>query len=151
MSVALRPQRDLKVFTGQANASGGTATFDFPVPTDRLCYLRAVVGGHRADAGHHLLSGAGVCAEYWIENKNGTLAATTAITGSNNPANSANRLTANAEASDADYNNAGGGTFFTAAWSISTTNARLTVTNNSTNASVADISVWLDIWIFGST
>ena len=156
MSTALRPEKDQRVFTGQAAAGGGTVTFDYDPAADRICYIKAVIGVSRADASHHLLAGGGLNAEYWIENKNGTLAAGTVITTSANPMDSGitspSKLTSSAEVSDSDFNNSGGGFFLTARWTIAAGgHARLTVTNNSTNSSVADIGVWMEIFIFGST
>jgi hypothetical protein len=123
-------------------SGGGTATASVPIPTDTICVLQAkVVMVH--STGGHLDHGAGLWAEYVVYNANGTLTAPGAITSGNNPANNTTTTFVAAHAQGSDINSIGGANP-TAAWTISGTNAVLTVTNNYTAA--VDAVVYVDIY-----
>jgi len=143
-----------KLYTGTAAASGGTfiADFDMASFNDKGARLEAFVFLSSATSSH-MNNFASLRAEYVVENKNGTVTATTAVTGSTNPLNSttAGEQAAHVETSEAGFNNAGGDTFATAVWTISTTKARLTVTNNSTTSITANVTVEIVARIVGST
>ncbi|HTQ45609.1 MAG TPA: hypothetical protein VMI75_22775 [Polyangiaceae bacterium] len=138
---------DQKVCTATGVATlGGTMTCDYATTTDRASRIVANVGLTNLSGGH-LNVGAFITCEYVVENKNGTVSAPTAISSSNNPANNTTTTFVAAHAQASDFATAGSGP--TCAWSISGTNARLTVTNNS-NTSTADVTVWLQAFNFGS-
>lgn len=141
-----------KLYIGAAAAGGGTFIADFPIPIDKGARLEAFVFLSQATSSH-LNNFASLRAEYVVENKNGTLSAPAVVTGSTNPLNSntAGEQAAHVEASDAGFNNPGGGTFPTAVWTISATNARLTVTNNSSTSIAANVTVEIVARIVGST
>jgi hypothetical protein len=132
---------DEQIFTGTVTHGGGTSTFDVPIPTDTCCYLECRTVGVHSSASH--IDGTWGCGSYVISNRNGTLNAPAAITGSANPDNSAGLVGAAAEASDM---NGGAGQPPTGAWSISSTNARWTVTNNSI-ANDVDVLVYVKLVI----
>lgn len=138
--------QDIKQCTGTVAGTNGTLTCDFPVPTDRVAYLDAICAISDLNSSH--LHGAALLrAEYVLENKNGTLAAATAFTSSNNPtaAGTTVYVAAHAQAADSDF--VGGGPS-NCAWSISTTNARLTVTN--AGATSGDATLLIKALVFGS-
>lgn len=142
-----------KTYQGTAAASGGTMTADYAIPTDTVARLRAVVILSSASASH-LSAGASLCAEYVVQNKNGTLSVPgVVLAGSADPLNSstAGEAAAFVQATDSGFDNAGGGLHPTAAWTISGTNARLTVTNQSVTSVVANVTVIISAIIVGST
>jgi hypothetical protein len=143
-----------KVYQGTAAASGGTFTADYAIPTDTGARLVAVVLLSAANAAHMNAFGS-LRAEYVVENQNGTLSAPAAVPapGSTNPLNSstAGEATAHVQATDAAFSNSGGGLYPTAVWTISGTNARLTVTNQSVTSIVANVSVVISAIIAGSS
>jgi hypothetical protein len=147
-------QKKMKLFTGTAAASGGTFVADFDLASfvDKGVRIEAFVFGSAATSSH-LHDFASLRAECVAANKNGTVAFSTTSSGSANPLNSntAGEAAAHVECSDAGFNNAGGGTFMTAVWTISTTKARLTVTNNSVTSITANITVEMIVRIVGST
>lgn len=110
-------------------ASGGTATVDTAIATDTLVRLVAYVMLLQASASH-LSKDAQLYCEYCVQNKNGTVTACTAIATSANPDNSGGvALTTKPETNELSA-------VCTANWTISSTNARLTITNNDTGAAV---------------
>ena len=122
--------------TGSAAAAGGTATFDFPVPTDRAIRIRVSVSMTAQTGGPaHLTVLSSLVAEYVVRNNNGTLVAPGAMVGSANPMNSGGSL-----ASRVEVDEFAGAAPSTANWTISGTNVRLTVTNNHLTQA-ADITV----------
>jgi hypothetical protein len=140
--------RDTKYFQGTAAGSGGTFTADYPIPIDKAAKLRATVIASHATTSH-LDGAASLVAEYVVQNKNGTVTAPAAIASSNNPANDTTTtfVASAAQASDAGIWSGGTPTI---AWSISTTNARLTFTNTGASVTV-NISVIIDAFVVGST
>lgn len=142
-----------KIFQGTAAASGGTFVCDYAVPTDTVARLTAVVMLSAASASH-MSASASLRAEYVIGNYNGTLAVpSVTLASSANPLNSntAGEAAAFVQATDSAFDNAGGGTHPTAAWTISGTLARLTVTNQSVTGIVANVTVVISAVIVGST
>ncbi|HEY1956059.1 MAG TPA: hypothetical protein VGH28_10605 [Polyangiaceae bacterium] len=137
---------DQKVCTGTAAASAGTMTCDYATTTDRATRLVANVGMSALATGH-LTATSFITCEYVVENKNGTVSAPTAITSSNNPSNNTTStfVAAHAQASDSAFASTGPST---CVWSISGTNARVTVTNQG--ATAADVTVWVQAFSFGS-
>lgn len=137
---------DQKVCTGSAASGGGTMTCDYPTTTDRASRLVAVVGMSNILAGHLQNVGLLNC-EYVVGNKNGTVTASTALASSNNPANdnTTTYVAAHAQALDSGFVSGGPSN---CAWSISGTNARLTVTN--LGGTTADVTVWVQAFNFGS-
>lgn len=151
-AATVSPSLDMKLCTANAvAASGGTMTCDYATTTDRAYRLTALVGMSNFSASH-LNATASIFCEYVVENKNGTLSAPAAITSSLNPAaeNSTTYIAAHVQASDAAFNNAGGGTFPSCRWTISGTNARVTVTNQSVTSVTADVTVLIQAFVFGS-
>lgn len=144
------PVIDRIVSQGTAAHDGGTFTVDVPIPTDKVARLRGWAFLSAASAGH-LSVGASICAEWVVENKNGTLSTPTALTGSKNPNNSdtsdVTGLTGDLgiQASDSSFGSCA------ADWSIQTTNARLTITNSSADATDANVTVIVDVMYVGST
>jgi hypothetical protein len=53
-------------------------------------------------------------------------------------------------AADSAFVNSGGGQYPACAWSISGTNARVTITNPSVTSVAADVTVWIQAFNFGS-
>ncbi len=145
------------VYQGTAAASGGICTFDYPIPTDQGARLEARVLMSAASGGHLNAFGS-LWAEYVVENKNGTLAAPAAAQCSFNPINS-NTVVATSLGGGARVQAMDGafkadpavGPFSSATWSISGTNARLTVTNQSNSAVTANLTVFVKAYIAGST
>ena len=154
----LRPERtaeatptssvfDQKMCTATGVATlGGTTVCDYPVTTDRAYRLVANVGLANLTASH-LNAAAFITCEYIIENKNGVLSAPGALTGSNNPSNNTTTTFVAAHAQASDFPTAGSGP--TCAWTISATNARVTITNNS-NSLTADVTTVIQATQFGS-
>lgn len=147
---------DQKICTGSAAGAGGTMTCDYPTTTDRAVWIEAKVGLSAISAGHLANAGLITC-EYVVENKNGTVSAPPAIANTAgatigvNPANntSSTFVQAHAQAGDTAFGGTGGGTTpLTCAFTISGTNARLTVTNPG--SSTADVTVWIRAFNFGS-
>lgn len=147
---------DQKICTGSATGAGGTMTCDYPITTDRATWLEAKVGLSNLSAGHLANAGLIDC-EYIVENKNGTVSAPPAIANTAgatigvNPANNTSTtfVQAHAQAGDTAFGGTGGGTTpLTCAFTISGTNARLTVTNPG--SSTADVTVWIRAFNFGS-
>ncbi len=132
---------DFQEYTFSGIASGSSATLDVPVPTDEALYLDATVIMVNASSSH-LGGSAGLRATYFVANKNGTVAAPAVLTGGVNPANSNTTGLLGAEAEGSDINS-GGGTNPTAIWTVSGTNARLTVTNQYSSS--VDIVVWVSL------
>jgi hypothetical protein len=122
-------------------ASGGTATFDYAIPTDTICYLRAEVLFCYATAGH-LALGAHMRTEYVVENRNGALVAGTAYSNSTNPDTSTNTAATIGVTAATDEFSA----IPTATYSISGANGRLTVTNNDASK-IVDAIVFLTVMI----
>ena len=125
--------------SGNIAAAGGTFTHDVSIPIDTMMHVTARVrlvgrtGGHATDA-------AGLAVQAGYLNNNGAISNPGAIAGSNNPANSANLVASNAEYATAGFLGPGPAPP-TAAWSISGTNARLTVTNSGATAGRAEVDV----------
>lgn len=139
---------DTQVYQGTAAGSGGTFTADYAIPTDKCAKMRATVIASHAAASH--LDGAGSCtAEYVLQNKNGTVTAPTAATGSANPCNSTTTTFVASTAQAFDAGIWSGGTP-NASWSISGTNGRLTFTNTG-SASTVNVTVVIQAIIVGST
>lgn len=151
---------DKKVCTGTAASGGGTFTCDYAVPTDKAIHIVADVGMTALDAGH-LYGAAGFSCDYVVENNNGMLNVPTAATtnsqlGANPvpamPTGTATTLrshfTERAEGVDGLFYNSGSGTSSTCTWSISSTNARVTVTDTGTVG--ADVTVYVTAFVFGS-
>lgn len=142
---------DQKVFQGTVTHGGGTFTADFTVPTDQVMRLRAWAFLSAASASH-LTAGCAVCGEYVVQNKNGTVTALTAETGSQNPNNSdttnVTSLVGNMGVQATD--NATWNGISTCHWSIVATSARLTVTNNSSTTD-ANVTVLIETKTVGST
>lgn len=143
------------VYQGTAAAAGGTFVADYAIPIETGARLVAIVILSDGGGTGRLVNFASLRAEYVVENNHGTLNAPAAIPtpASTNPLNSstAGEAAAHVQASDAAFNNSGGGFYPSAVWSISGTNARLTVTNRSATAVVADVTVVISAIIAGST
>ena len=137
-----------KVYQGTAAGSGGTFTADYAIPTDQAAKLRATAVASHATAAH-LDGAASIVAEYVVQNKNGTVTAPGATSGSNNPSNSATTtfVASAAQASDAGVWSGGVPAL---AWSVSGTNARCTFTNTGT-ASTVNVTIVIEAIIAGST
>jgi len=137
---------DQKVCTGSAAGSGGSMTCDYASTTDRATWVQARVGMSALGTGHLSTTGMIFC-EAVFENKNGTLSLATALASSANPQGntSATFVASHSQAADSGFVGAGPPT---CAWSVSTTNERLTVTN--TGGTTADVTVWITAFNFGS-
>lgn len=137
---------DQKICTGSAGASGGTFTCDYASTTDRATWVLARVGMSVLSTGHLNAVGAIFC-EGVFENKNGTLSLATAQSGSANPSSNTTTtfVASHAQAADAAFVGAGPPS---CVWSVSGTNERVTLTN--TGAAVADVTVWVQAFNFGS-
>jgi len=143
--------------SGTASSGGGTYTCSYAIPTDRVAYLKATVIMSQLDAGH-IENGASFGCDYVVENSNGTLSAPSAL---NTSANTASNpvaaigtstsarymITSRAEASDPGFLNSGSGIAPTCTWSISGTNAVLTVTNNGSSSRTADVTARIEALI----
>ena len=136
-------KKTFQVAKGSAANSGGTFTVDVPVPTDRSVRVEARIG--LSNSTDPAKPDGSLYAEGSFANRGGTVTAGTALTGSTNPMSAAQIAAARAESLEAGF--IGGGPS-TAVWSVSTTNARLTVTNNGTVS--ADVIVYVDIFTWGS-
>lgn len=113
-------------------AHSGTRTISIGIPTDhvRRLFARTLL---RTSSSSHITGACALLAEIVVENVNGTMATTSAITSSTNPQNSntANGfLTSRVEACDSTLQG-GAGTPSTAVWTTSGTNAVLTISNAS--------------------
>ncbi len=142
-----------KVYQGTAAASGGTFTADYAIPANQGARLRAQVFLSAASAGS-LNAFASLTAEYVVSNIAGTVAVPGIILASSaDPLNSntAGEAAAFVQATDSAFDNAGGGLHPTAVWSVSGTNARLTVTNQSVTSIVANVTVVISAILVGST
>jgi hypothetical protein len=140
--------RDLggKYYKGSAASGGGTFVVTYASTTDRATWLSAKCGLSDVSATH--LHDAGfLTAEYVVENKNGTLTAATSYSSSNNPSNASTTTFVAAHAQAADSAFTGGGPS-TLAWSVTTPNAILTLTN--TGATTADVTCLIEAFYFGS-
>lgn len=137
---------DQKVCTGSAASSGGSMTCDYASTTDRASWVLARVGMSAITTGHLSTTGLLFC-EAVFENKNGTLSLATALASSANPQGNTSTtfVASHAQAADSGFVGAGPPT---CAWSVSGTNARLTVTN--TGGTAADVTVWVQAFNFGS-
>lgn len=127
--------------------NSSSQTFDFAVPTDRCMHLKARIGLSVLTTGH--LSAAGFLqAEGAYENNNGTLNFIAAQTTSSNPMDRTDAAYKAAQlfASDSAFNSMISGEA-TAVWTISGTNARLTVT---TPGGAGDYTVLVDTMAWGS-
>jgi len=140
---ALALIHDAKVVAGTAANSGGTFTADVPIPTGRSCRIEARV--FMSNATDPSTPSGSLYAEGSYANRGGTVSALTALTGSINPMSSTDTAAARSEGLDAGF--VGGGPSV-ASFSISTTNARLTLTNNGTVS--ADVTIYFDIYSWGS-
>lgn len=138
---------DRKIFTGTAAHGGGTFTADVAITADRSLNLRAHAFLTAASGGHLIAVGA-YETENLVYSNNGAIATPTAISGSNNPQSSTNLRPSRVIAQDSAFQS-GGGAASTASWSVSGTNARLTVTNNGTSQD-ADVTVVVEIYKTGS-
>ena len=137
---------DQKVCTGSAASSGGTFTCDYASTTDRATWVFARAGMTALTTGHLNATGMIFC-EGVFENKNGTLSLATAQTSSNNPASNTTTtyVATHAQGADAAFVGAGPPS---CVWSVSGTNARVTITN--TGGTTADVTVWVQAFNFGS-
>lgn len=141
---AVSPILDRKTFTGTAAHGGGTFTADYAVPTDRGVVIKAnVIFSAQTGAPAHLTIVTNMVTQYCVRNNNGTLAEPTAMAGSSNP-----RTAANLVAADVETDEFAGGAPSSATFSISTTNARLTATNNASSQD-ADVTVVMEVLLFG--
>lgn len=142
------PTIDRKVFQGTAGSGGGTfvATLTTSAApfTDQVIRLQARVYLSSASASH-LVNGCSLVAEYVVENKNNTTTAVAAITSSANPDNSGGLVGQHPEVADTAMNTS------TANWTLASSNATLTVTNNGTGSVAANVTVVMDIEMVGST
>lgn len=133
-------------FTGTAAAAGGTFTCDYAVPTDRKVRVTAYATlTAQTGAPAHLTKATDLVASYTVRSNNGALAALTAYTGGQNPANSASVGNIDASAQGDEFF---GGTVASANWTISGTNVRLTVTNQHATQA-ADVTVIVDAIVTG--
>ena len=139
----------IQVSKGTAAAAGGTFTADFAIPTDRVVRVevRGFLSGQTGGAGH--VVSASLYAEGAYENQNGTVVAVTAASGSTNPSNSTTLAAQRAQACDAALVGGGAGPS-TLALSVSSTNVRATLTNNSDSAQSAEAVVYFEAFIAGS-
>lgn len=137
---------DQKVCTGSAAASGGSMTCDYASTTDRGSWVIARASMTALTTGHLSATGLLFC-EAVFENKNGTLSLATALASSANPQGNTSTtfVAAHAQAADSAFVGAGPPT---CAWSVSGTNARVTITN--TGGTTADVTVWIQAFNFGS-
>lgn len=147
MAAVFPPAVNVLPFSGAAALGGGTFVADVAIPVDRVVKLHAKVALSVLTAAH-LGDVAYVEADAVIANKNGAMSLPAPIAGSANPTNSAGLLAQTSEVTDAGLLSLGGAPP-TAAWSISGTNARLTVTNPSI-AENADVTVLVEATYFGS-
>lgn len=140
------PVVDQKLCTGSATSGGGTLTCDYATTTDRAHRVLALVGMSNLSASH-LQNGGFITCEAVFENKNGTLSLTTAQASSNNPSNNSTTtfVAAHAQGLDAAFVGAGPST---CVWSVSTTNARVTVSN--LGATTADVTILVQVFTWGS-
>lgn len=117
----------------------GNVTYDIPIPTDRVVRLFAVTMCGTSGSGH-ITNGAAVCAEAVFKNNNGTVTLCAATGSSANPmnSNSTNYYLAHAQASDLSIS---------ALWTVSSTNARLTISNGT--ATAQDAVMFVDMWEVG--
>ena len=140
----------LQVNKGTAAASGGTFTADFAIPTDRVARVevRAFLCAQTGGAGH-IVSASMYC-EGVYENQNGTLAAVTTFPGGSNPYAASNLVGSRAQASDAAFTSTGGTVPPALALSISSTNVRATLTNNSDSSQAADATVYFEVFLSGA-
>lgn len=140
--------RDTKVFQGTATNGGGTFTATVVTSaapyTDRIVRMKATAYLSAASASH-LTKVASLVAEYVVANRNNTTTAVTALATSANPDDSTGLLTSRPEVADTEMNTS------TAAWTLSSSNAVLTVTNNGTGSVDANVTVVVDIESVGST
>lgn len=137
MAIA-RGDLDIKKFTGTAAAAGGTFTADYALPTDvgaRILARTYLIQGGAS----HLVKMTALVSEYVVRNNNGALAAPAAIAGSANPDNSGGLVGSRVEVDEF-----AGGSNSTAAWTISGTNMRLTVTNQHLTQA-ADVLVIMEV------
>ena len=117
----------------------GTVTYDIPIPTDRVVRVFVVVLCGTSSSGH-ISNGGSCCAEGVYKNNNGTVTACTALASSNNPSNSTTTTYVAAHTQAADLS-------FAVALSVSSTNCRVTITNNT--ATAQDAVVFPDLWEIG--
>lgn len=136
--------KTIQVSKGTAANSGGTFTADVAIPTAKSCRIEARIG--MSDATDPGAPSAALYAEGAYTNRGGTVTVITALTGSTNPMSSTAIAAARAEGVEAGF--IGGGPSV-AAFSVSGTNARLTLTNNGTVS--ADVTVYFEIFTWGST
>lgn len=137
---------DTKILTGTAAASGGTMTADYAIPASRVCRIEA--RAFLAKSTDPAVPLASLYAEGIYGNQGGTVSAIGAISGSTNPNNSTNLVGSRSMASNSAFIGGGAGPP-TAIFSVSGTNARLTVTNNSDSAVAADVTVIFTVYICG--
>lgn len=144
----VQPQLFRRPYTGTAAAGGGTFVIDYEIPLNRGAQIVAMVTFSRAVvSSSNLASTATVFASYAARNKNGTVTGSPVMTGSTNPLNSDDNLSAIPETSDTDFIN--GADEPLAEWTISSPNARLTITNPGLTYD-ADVTVMLEVFLFGS-
>jgi hypothetical protein len=132
-------------------ASGGTAVVTIPTNaapyTDKVIRLMARVYTTSAASSHLVNAFAGIV-EYVVENKNNTTTAAPALSTSSNPINSNTTgfaLTSRVETGDTPVSTS------TAVWTLVSSEATLTVTNNAASGSVAvNVTVVVDIEYVGS-
>lgn len=138
-------KQDQKVFTLPGiPGSGGSSVTDYPIATDTVTRIHAVVSGAHVTTGH-VDKAVSLFCQYAVKNNNGTVTAITAAASSTNPYNSntAGLLAADVQAYDDNFSTC------TAVWTISTTNARLTITNNG--SITGDFVVFMQVWTSNTT
>jgi hypothetical protein len=134
MTTAAPAVYDQKVMTGSCAGSAGTATFDFAVPTNRAVRLRAQT---ELSATSPFVAGS-IYSECVVKNAAGTLSFPVDAHLSLNPIGS---LGSTWDVQCADATLTFGSPPSSCIWSISGTNARLTVTNQG--SVTADVTVFI--------
>lgn len=119
--------------------SSGSVTYDIPIPTDRVCRVFVVVICGTSSAGH-ANNGGSCVAEGVYKNNAGTVTACTALASSNNPSNSTTTTYVAAHAMAGDLS-------FGVSLTVSSTNCRVTITNNT--ATAQDAVVFPELWEVG--
>jgi hypothetical protein len=138
-------KRDARTYIHNAiSGTGGLFAFDYPIATDTVTRIHAVINGAHITTGH-VDKGVSLYTQCAVKSANGTLTFLTAVATSANPLNSntAGIVVADVQAYDDNFSTC------TAVWTISGTNARLTVTNNGSIA--GDFVVFVDAWTSDSS
>jgi hypothetical protein len=128
---------DKQVLGPLTTSAGGSVVFNIACATpDRLYRINVNVYAVLASAGHLLTCGSWP-AEYVVANKNGVLAAVTAVPGSSNPFNFVNFIPSRVVCADPNFTNT------TGVFTVAGTNAVLTVlVLSSVGAPQAGVSVF---------